>query len=181
CGIEHCLVPHYGRRIDPGNRHCHIIVAPGATEEIANVSDYASGGDLRKGAVTQVVIQEVVSLDIDAAIGYEQVRETVVVIIAPGTPNGIADVVREAPGSNLHKRAVTLVGVEKIFGEIGDKQVEEAVVVEISPGTGDGIPTLIDGAARSNLLKVLFPLLWYRALFFPLLSARNRSTYPSLP
>src|SRR6185503_2672290 len=64
-----------------------VVVSPNAGDRFPAIMDDAAGGDFAKLAIAVIVIKKVVSVP---DIGYEQIQETVIIIITPASTKGIA-------------------------------------------------------------------------------------------
>ena len=112
-----------------------IVITPRAAFGIAYVSCDCACGDSGESAVTIVVVKKIACA---TAIGDEQIKETVIIIIAPSASDRIGDVVHDAAGRHFCEAAGTRILIEEVFlTQVRNEEIKVAVVVVISPRGGE--------------------------------------------
>src|SRR5437867_302524 len=90
--------------------------------------------------VAVVAIQGVVFGADDPAVRYEQIQETVIVVVAPGATYGIGNVLHRTAAKNPREGTVAIVVIESISagilsnaGSRRHKQIDEPIIVIVTP------------------------------------------------
>src|SRR5438105_4709064 len=86
-----------------------VIIAPGAAHRACCIRGDAAGGDSRERAIAVIVVQKIPL----AIVCHEQIKEAVVIVVAPGTAFRGADVIDDTARSDLRKTAVAIIVIEK--------------------------------------------------------------------
>src|SRR5207253_11329728 len=83
-------------------------------------------------AVAIVVVEGIVQA---RTIGHEQVDEPVIIVIAPGTTDGIPGVRSDVAGEHSAECSIAVVLIQKVLlaGSISHTQVKISIVVVIAP------------------------------------------------
>ena len=90
-----------------------VVIAPNTADGLARVRDNGALGDFRKLAVVIVSILKVIPI---GNMDDDQVRESVVVVIAPGSRDGFPKVRRDPGNVGPGESAIAVVAVKKIGG-----------------------------------------------------------------
>ena len=90
-----------------------VVIAPNTADGLARVRDNGALGDFRKLAVAIVSILKVFLI---GKMGDDQVRESVIVVIAPGSPDGFPKIGRDPDNVGPVESAIAVVAVKKIGG-----------------------------------------------------------------
>src|SRR5262245_54059019 len=83
------------------------------------------------------------------AAGGEQLQKAIVIVVHPGTTEGISSLVHRRAGGHLCKSAVAVIVIKRVdrpgevcrvnAGFIRHKQIQKSIVVVIAPRAGNGM------------------------------------------